>query len=310
MSHHRLLVYGSSSYHYLTDQVTKIGHYDAGKLERRTFMDGERYQRILDDVAYRDIVIIGGTISDTETMEIYDLACAIAKYGASTVTLIVPFFGYSTMERAVKTGEVVTAKSRARLFSAIPIASNGNRIAMIDLHAEGIPHYFEGSIASGHVYAKPVILEAIREIAESDYVLACTDAGRAKWVESLANDLGVMAAFILKRRIEDGHTQVSAVNANVQGRHVIIYDDMIRTGSSLMSAAKAYREAGAGKVSAVATHGLFPGDSIEKLRQSQLFEQIVVTDTHPRAMQFAGDFLKVKTVAGLIVELLDRMQYN
>lgn len=300
MKPHTKLLFSSSSYDYLVKEVVRYGNYEMGEIERKNFPDGERYQRILNPVNGRDVVLIGGTINDREVLEIFDLACAMIHYGANTLTLVVPFYGYSTMERAIMTGEVVTAKNRARLFSSIPVAANGNRIAMIDLHSEGIPHYFEGSIHAVHLYAKPIILSTIHEIAGDNFVLACTDAGRAKWVESLANDLGVNAAFVFKRRLSGSETEVTAVSAQVEDQHVIIYDDMIRTGGSLINAAKAYRNAGAEKVSAIATHGLFPGDALEKLEKSGHFQQIVVTDTHPRAMELSGDFLKIKSIAGLI----------
>ncbi len=298
------LIYGSSSYAALTKDITRIGGFVAGRVERKSFADGERYQRIAEDVSGRDVVVVGGTISDTEVLEIFDLACALVHYGAATLTLIIPYFGYSTMERAVKEGEVVTAKNRARLFSSIPLASNGNRLAMIDLHSEGIPHYFEGSMHPVHLYAKQVILSTIGQIGRAEFVIACTDAGRAKWVESLANDLSVRAAFVFKRRLGDRQTEVTAVSAQVAERQVIIYDDMIRTGGSLKNAARAYLQAGASEISAIATHGIFPGDALQRLQDCGLFREIVCTDTHPRVLELQNDFLRVESIAGLVVDFL------
>jgi ribose-phosphate pyrophosphokinase len=208
------------------------------------------------------------------------------------------------MERAVKTGEVVTAKNRARLLSAIPAAGLGNRIIMLDLHAEGIPHYFEGDTRPVHVYAKPVIMEAARRLGGDDFVLACTDAGRAKWVESLANDLGVSPSFVFKRRLSGDETAVTAVSAQVQDKKVIIYDDMIRTGGSLINAAKAYQAAGAASIAAIATHALLPGNSLQRIRESGLFSTIVCTDSHPRALELVDDFFQVESVASLLAGTL------
>jgi ribose-phosphate pyrophosphokinase len=303
-----LIVFASASYAYLQRDVCEAGGFEMGAVERTVFPDGERYQRIVDDVADEHVAILGGTISDTDTLEIFDLACTAVKEGARTLTLVLPYFGYGTMERAVKRGEVVTAKARAMLFSALPRASDGNRVAMIDLHAEGIPHYFEGSVRPVHLYAKPVILEAIRELAagSSSFVLGSTDAGRAKWVESLANEMGVNAGFVFKRRISGLETEVRALSADVRGRDVILYDDMIRTGSSLLHAAEAYRGAGATRVFVVATHGLFPADALARLRASGAVERVVCTDTHPRAIAQRCDFLDVKSVAPLVAEFLAR----
>lgn len=275
-----------------------------GTIERRRFPDGERYQRICTSVIDREVILVGGTHTDDATMALYDLATAAVHYGAYRLSLVVPYFGYSTMERAVKPGEVVTAKVRARLLSSIPPASAGNRILLLDLHSEGIPHYFEDGLAAIHVYAKSALIPAIRAVGGDNFMLGSTDAGRAKWVESLANDLGVDAGFIIKRRIDGSHTEVLAVTGNVSGRTVVIYDDMIRTGGSLLGAGRSYQDAGARQIIAICTHGIFPGDAFERLTKSGVFERVISTDSHPRACALAADGLELVPVAHLFVEAL------
>jgi ribose-phosphate pyrophosphokinase len=272
-----------------------------GSVERDRFPDGEHYLRVVDEVNDRDVVLVGGTCDHDATLEIYDLACAIVECGASTLTLVVPYFGYSTMERAVQHGEAVMAKNRARMLSSIPRAKLGNQILLLDLHSEGIPHYFEGTIRPFHVYAKPVIVQLARDLAGDRFVLGSTDAGRAKWVESLANDLGVPAAFVFKRRISGEKTEVTAVSASFSGETVVIYDDMIRTGSSLLSAARAYREAGAGKLIAIATHAVFPEGALQRIQESGLFDAIGVTNSHRNARGLEGRGVVVRSVAPLFV---------
>lgn len=298
------LVFASSRYGYLAERLVAVTGWPTGEVERRRFPDGECYQRVATEVADRDVVIVGGTVDEDATLEIYDLASTIVAGGAYRLTLVVPYYGYSTMERAVRPGEVVTAKTRARMLSSIPEASRGNRVMLLDLHVGTIAHYFEGAIRTVHLYGKGIVTAAARRLAGDDFVLACTDAGRAKWVESLANDLGVPAAFVYKRRLDGDTTEVTGVSAEVRGKRVVIYDDMIRTGGSLMNAARAYRDAGAVAIDAVATHGLFPGDSLARLRASGLFGRVVVTDSHPRAVELASDFLEVETVAPLVAERL------
>jgi len=302
----RLVVFSTRSYQYMLADLCQAGRYETGEIETRVFPDGELYQRVVGSVDGRDVAILGGTISDADTLEIYDLAGTMVEDGARSLTLILPYFGYSTMERATHPGEVVTAKSRARLFSSLPAARFGNRIVLFDLHTEGIPYYFEGEMRAFHMYGKPIIQDAARAIGGTDFVLACTDAGRAKWVESLANDLGVTASFVFKRRLSGERTEVLAVSAQVQDKRVIIYDDMIRTGSSLMGAARAYLEAGAASIAAIATHGLFPRDALEKLSSSGLFTHIVCTDSHPRARMLAGGILSVRPAGALLAAFLDQ----
>lgn len=294
------LVFATANYTYMQAALCQRPGMGPGNVERQRFPDGERYQRIISDVAGCDAVLIGGTVSEVDTLEIYDLACALVDEGARSLSLVIPYFGYATMERAVHRGEVVTAKTRARLLSAIPQAARGTRVFLFDLHSEGIPYYFEGSIRPLHVYCKPLITQAIIASGGERYVLGATDAGRGKWIESLASELDVSPVGIFKRRLDGATTQVMWVNGDVEDHHVVIYDDMIRTGGSLIGAARAYREAGATGFSVVATHGVLPGDALSRLQGSGLFERIICTDTHPRARELAGDVLTVKPIDGLV----------
>ena len=294
-----VLLYSTGAYGYLRDALLGAGRV-AGTIERTDFPDGERMFRIVEDVDGRDVALIGGTVDDEATLELYDLATGLVAQGARRLTMVLPWFGYSTMERSVHRGEVVTAKARARLFSSLPPASYGNRMLLLDLHSEGLPHYFEGELRAFHVYAKEIVKDAARALAGDDFVLACTDAGRAKWVESLANELDTTVAFIFKRRLSGTETAVSSTSARVEGKTVVIYDDIIRTGGSLAKAAQTYRDAGATRIFAIATHGIFPGGALGRLRDSGLFERIVVTDTHPRARELAdGSFLEIRSVASV-----------
>ncbi len=298
------LLFALPSYKALADRLatessTKT-HLEAGEIEAREFPDGEHYRRIVSPCRGRDVVLLGGSVSDSDTLALYDIACALVYHGARRLTMCLPFFGYSTMERAMRPGEVVTAKTRARLFSSIPAAAMGNEIVLLDLHVQGITHYFEGSMQARHVSAKPLIAEIARGLGGDEFVLASTDAGRAKWVEALANELGVTCAFAYKHRTGDASTEVIGVSERVLGKKVVIYDDMIRTGSSLIGAARAYRDAGATEVTALATHGVFPDDALKRLQQSRLFTAIACTDSHPRADALASDFLSVHSIAGLL----------
>lgn len=286
-------------YDYLQERLVAHLGAERGEIERNVFPDGERYQRIATSLAERDVILVGGTVDERTTLALFDLACAAVGYGARRLTLVMPYYGYSTMERATKPGEVVTAKTRARLFSAVPPASYGNRILLLDPHSEGIPHYFEGGVVAVHVQGKPVLEPLIQKLGGDGYVLGSTDAGRAKWVQSLANDLGVEPAFVIKRRLSGSKTEVNAIGARVQGRPVVMYDDMIRTGGSLLEAARAYIAAGASRVSAVCTHAVLPGDALRRLLDSGLLAAVACTDSHPRARELEVEGLEVTSVASV-----------
>ncbi len=346
MSEKKPLLFCTASYEYLKNDMLASSRFTDGQIARgtsksgpifedRPFPDGERYHRIMTDVADHEVVLVGGTIDDRETMELLDLGQAIVEKGALSLLLVVPYFGYSTMERQVQPGEVVKAKNRARLLSSIPPASFRNRIYLLDLHSEGIPHYFENSLVAVHIYARDLIITAIMDVMEewqqsksvahsvakrsnasginwlddAHFTLASTDAGRAKWVESLAQDMAgrgcpVHPAFIIKRRISGTETEVADISADVQGKFVAIYDDMVRTGGSAIKAARAYLDKGAAGIALICTHGVLPADSLQRLKDSGCFFKIVVSDSHPRAVDLRDDFLKVVPIANLLVENL------
>jgi ribose-phosphate pyrophosphokinase len=284
----------------LSDRVTP------GDLERRRFEDGERYLRVRSDVQGRHVAVLGGTIDDTATLELFDLAGLLVQEGCRSLTLLIPYFGYSTMERQARSGEAVTAKLRARLLSALPAPGDGLRVVLLDLHAPGLPWYFEGHIHPVHLVPYDLLAQAARELGRGEpFVVGAVDAGGAKRVQGLANRLGVEAGFVFKKRLGADRVSFTALHADVEGRPVVLCDDMVRTGGSLIQAARAYRRAGASRVAAVATHGVLPEGALDRLRDSGLLDALVVTDSHPRAVAQADGFLRVVTVAGVFERWLD-----
>jgi ribose-phosphate pyrophosphokinase len=301
------LLFTTATYAYMLPHLLAAKDFEVGDIERRHFPDGERYLRLAADSLGRDVVLLGGTPTDLDALEVYDLGYAISRAGAHSLALLMPYFGYATMERAVRSGEVVTAKTRARLISAIPPCDGGMRVFLFDLHTDGTEFYFDDSHITHHLYGAPLITSAVRRLmGDRPFVLGATDAGRAKWVQSLAAGLGVEPAFVYKRRDADGSVGVTGINADVRGREVVVYDDMIRTGSSLLQAGRAYLAAGATAVHAVASHLILPPGSLDKIRAAGVFESILGTDSHPGSQQLAGVPGAVTSVAGLLVKALDR----
>ncbi|MBK6697279.1 MAG: ribose-phosphate pyrophosphokinase [Myxococcales bacterium] len=298
------LLFATPSYAYLEPSFLAAGEFERGVVERKLFADGERYLRIASDLWGRDVVLLGGTPTDLDWLEVFDLACGIARGGARSLAIVMPYYGYSTMERAVRPGEVVVAKTRARLLSAVPAPEGGTRVFLFDLHTDGIEFYLDDRVLTRHVYGAPLITRKVRErMGDTPFVLGACDAGRAKWVQSLARDLNVEPAFVYKRRDESsGALAVTGINADVRGKEVVVYDDMIRTGGSLMQAATAYLAAGASRVHAVASHIVLPGDAYERIKASGVLASIMGTDSHPGSQKLPRE--DVVSVAARLVEHL------
>lgn len=280
-------------------------------VERHPFPDGEQYQRfaMTDHFGHlgQHVVLVGATESDASLEELYRLGYTAVKHGARSLILVVPYFGYATMERAERPGEVVTAKTIARQLSAMPRAPLGNWVLLMDLHSAGIVHYFEGDTVALELHAQPLLVQAVERLGLTNLCLASTDMGRAKWVEALANRFHAPIALIHKKRVSGAETRLSAVVGDVAGKDVVIYDDMIRTGSSLVQAAEAYQQAGAASLHALATHLVLPGATADRLEASPL-ARVIGTDTHPRHEHVAGrPFFTIVSVAELFADVVSRL---
>lgn len=295
------ILFSTQDYIYLRNELLQLSGWQLGEVEFKVFPDGEYYHRLMTDVDNKKVVLLAGTIDDKNTLEMFDLGCGLLQAGAEELHLVIPYYGYATMERAVKAGELVKAKFRAALISAMVNSNAEFKVYLLDLHSEGIPYYFSPAVVTNHLYAKKVIMEACKDIS-NDFILAAPDAGRAKWVESLANDMGVRSAFVYKQRLSGSETKITGVNAEVRNQTVIIYDDMIRTGGSLMQAAQAYHEQGARDVYAICTHGLFHVAALDNIQTQGLLKQVICTNSHPAALLQKNPLLRVISISGIIFE--------
>ena len=297
----------SIGYQYLKENLLKLNpDFNNINIETQTFPDGEHYWRIENSLVIKGkpAVYICGTVDDKAIFESYNIACSLVNEGCSSLHLVVPYFGYSTMERATNDGEVVTAKNIARLFSSIPMAAQGNYIYLVDVHSPSMQYYFEQNIHPVHLTTEPVIEKIISDIRAEcqDIVLASADIGRVKQIEKMSKQLHIDNAYIIKERISGSETVVKALKAEVKDKNVIIYDDMIRSGSSVINAAKAYKEAGAKNIYVVCVHCVFSGDALDKLKENNLIKNVYCTNTHSCCQNMQDDFVKVYDISEIILD--------
>lgn len=310
------LLFTTPDYQYLADELLdrEDNEFTEAKLIRDVFPDGERYLCNPNHVKGTHCVILSGTQSLENIFEIVNLAYQLTTNGASKLTIVIPYFGYQTMERISNPGEVVMAKTMAHWLSSIPRAAYGNEVIMLELHTDAISNYFSPDVTTRAIASTDVVMQACVELAGTDFVLGSTDVGRAKAIEYIqrafttkGRGYNVDMAFVYKRRSASDHskdnTEVTGVNADVKDRIVVIYDDMIRTGGSLMKAAKIYREAGASEVYAVTTHGVLPGIAAGVIRNSDLIKKIALTNSHPVGATIGRDnpnYYRLYSIAGLL----------
>jgi len=303
------VVFSTTAYHYMVETLCKLPGFEKGDLGVEVFPEGEKHFTLGKSVKDKNVILIGGTISESNTLELYDIATGLVDYGCGALTIYIPYFGYSTQERVIHKGDIVVAKGRARLLSTIRSARFNNKIVLLDLHTPGIAHYFEGSVHCRHLSAKSMVHGIIKKINDpANTVVASTDAGGAKWVEALANESSIEAAFVYKKRISNTKTTVSGINADVHGKTVVLYDDMIRSGSSFIQAAEAYKKSGAKSIIGAASHCVFHPNTLSLLKAAGIFEEIHLTNSHPLALEAqkqAPDFIKLFDVVRLFADKLE-----
>ncbi len=268
------------------------------EMVKKQFQDGEMYHAFPAKMAGRDVIIIGSTHDDQSMQEMIDLVDGCHFWRADSVNVIIPYLGYSTMERA-KPGswEIPKGITRARqIFRAYP-----DFVGFIDLHSEAVLHAHSGNIHTKHIQTDSLIVDKIRETCKKDCVLVSPDYGRSKWVASLASQLNMPHTAADKDRFEMDRTMVQQVSSVVQGKTAIIFDDMIRTGGSIIQTAERCRQAGAKDVFIMATHLVLCGEARQRFQKAGI-RKIMGSDTYPGVK--SDDLLDIYSTAPLVAEKL------
>lgn len=267
------------------------------EVDKGTFADGEIHHTFSEGtVQGRDVVIVGSTHNDASQMEVMDLIAGSQFWRAGSVSLVVPYLGYSTMERA-KNGEIPKGLTRTRQL----LGSGVDFAAFVDLHAEAVMHTHDGRVRTAHIQTDDLVLREIQGmgIPADQIVLVSPDHGRAKWVAKIAKKGGFSHFAADKDRFDKDRVSVGQISDIVKGRFAIVCDDMIRTGSSMALTAIGCREAGAKDVGFQASHLVLAGNAREKLRNAGA-SVIMGSDTFPGIK--SDGFVRVYSSAALIAQ--------
>ncbi|MBD3349782.1 MAG: ribose-phosphate diphosphokinase [Candidatus Eisenbacteria bacterium] len=264
------------------------------------FKDGEIRVSIHDNVRGVDAFVVQPTEPPADNLlELLIMIDAIRRASARRITAVIPYFGYARQDRKDRPRVAITAKLVANLLAV----AGADRVLTMDLHAPQIQGFFD--IPLDHIYAAPVFLQYFDRLGGKDLVVMAPDIGSIKMARAFAKRLGAGLGFVDKRRPKPDAAEVMNVVGEVEGRHVIMVDDIVSTGTSLIEAANAMKKLGASKVTAGATHAVFAGDAVENL-QSSLIEEIVITNTLPRNESLPSK-IRVLSVAELLGEAIDRI---
>jgi len=271
----------------------------------KRFADGEIFVRINENVRGRDVFLIQPTAPPAANiLELLILIDAAKRASAARVTAVVPYYGYGRQDRKDQPRVSIAAKLMANLITA----AGADRLLSIDFHQHQLQGFFD--IPVDHLYAAPVFMEHYRDL-EGDVVVVAADVGAAKMTRGYAKRLGADIVIIDKRRPTANVAQVVNVVGDVAGKRCLITDDMIDTAGTMAGTVQALKEHGAREIYVLATHALFSGPAVERLRKLEIAE-IAVTDTIrvSDAARESLSNLNILSVAGLLARAIESTHYN
>ena len=268
-------IFSGTSNRPLAERIAAYVGMELGAVDINRFPDGETFVKIRDNIRGCDVFIVQSICKQPNEMlmELLIMIDAMRRASARRITAVLPYFGYARQDRKDQPRVPITAKLVANLL----VAAGVNRILTVDLHAQQIQGFFD--IPVDHLYASPAIAKYLRELGLPDPVVVSPDTGGVKAAYAYSKMLGTGLAIVAKQRI-GLDVEAFSVVGDVQGRDVVMVDDMATTCGTLCAAAKLLVEHGARSVRAAVTHATVTAQGVERLRQSPV-QELVVTDTVP-----------------------------
>lgn len=297
----RLKIFTGTSNPGLAQEIATHLGAGLGDMDISRFANGEIRVQINESVRGADCFVIQSTSApaNEHLMELLIIIDALRRASARRITAVIPHYGYSRQERKARGREPITAKLVANLL----VTAGARRVLTVDLHAPAIQGFFD--IPVDHLAAVPLIADYFRKKNLSDLVVVSPDTGGVARAREVAERLGVGLAIIDKRRPEPNVAEIMNIIGNVEGKRVIMVDDMIDTGGTIAQGAQALIDRGAVEVYAACTHPVFSGKAYERLSES-VFKEVIVTNTIP--VQTAKlDKLVTLSLAPLIGEAIIRI---
>jgi ribose-phosphate pyrophosphokinase len=275
---------------------------EVGKVNFSRYSDGEFQPSFEESVRGARIFIIGSTHPSSENlMEMLLMLDAAKRASARHITAVMPYFGWARQDRKDKPRVPIGAKLIAKLLES----AGATRIITMDLHADQIQGFFEKPV--DHLFASTIFLPYIDSLKLSDLTIASPDMGGSKRAYAYSKFLCSDVVICYKQREKANVISHMELIGNVEGKNVILVDDMVDTAGTLTKAADLMKERGALSVRAICTHALLSGDAYEKIEQSQL-EELIVTDSIPPKVSHPK--VKVLSCAPLFAEVMRNVHYN
>jgi ribose-phosphate pyrophosphokinase len=301
-----LKIFSGSGNADLTRAVCKYLEIPLGGAKIERFADGEKVIRVEDDVRGRDCFVMQSTCRpvDEHLIELLIYLDCLRRASAKRITAVIPYFGYARQDRKDEGRVPITAKLVANLITT----AGADRVLAIDLHAAQVQGFFD--IPVDHLAGELVLSKYFKDKKISNLTIVSPDVGNMKIASRYSDRLGGELAIVHKKRVSGSEAIAQEIIGDVKGRNIVMCDDIVATAGTICSAARLVKERGAEKIYIGATHGVFAGQALERLKEAPI-DEIVVTDTIPltQEAQDCGD-IKVLTVSSMLGEAIKRIHRN
>ncbi len=280
----------------LGGQIAQAYGQELGNVKFASFSDGEFQISYEESIRGNDVFIIQSTMPPADNlMELLLLIDAARRASARKIIAVIPYFGFARQDRKDKPRVAIGAKLVANLLTAAGV----DRVMTMDLHADQIQGFFE--VPVDHLFASSIFLPYLETLDQSNLIMAAPDTGGTKRANSYAKHLNVDLAICYKQRKVANQIENMTVIGDVEGKEVMLVDDIIDTAGTLTKAADMMMDKGAKSVRAICTHAVLSGPAFDRLEKSSLRE-LIVTDTIP--LKAKSDKIKVLTVADLFADVI------
>ena len=299
----KLKIFSGRSNPVLAEKIANSLGQDLGALAIKTFSDGELWIKFEENIRGTDVFIIQPTNSPGDNIiELVLTIDAAVRASANTVTAVIPYFGYGRQDRKDNPRVPISSRVMVDLITA----TGADRIITMDLHSTQIQGF--ATIPFDHLYSRMVLLDSIKalNLDPKNSTVLSPDVGSARMSQAYAKYLGMHFALIDKRRYAPNKAEVVHLIGDLDGKDVLIIDDMIDTAGTTVNAANTAKENGANSVIAIATHGVLSGPAIDRIKNSPI-KQLIFTDTVSISEDKILDNMKIVTVAEVFAEAIQRV---
>jgi ribose-phosphate pyrophosphokinase len=301
----KLMLFSGRAYPDLAEEVAEALGVEPTPTSAYDFANGETFVRFNESVRGSDAFVLQSHTApiNQSIMEHLIMVDTLKRASAKRITVVTPFYGYARQDKKHRGREPISARLMADLF----VTAGADRLIAVDLHTAQIQGFFDGPV--DHLFALPILAEYIENKLDiSQVTVVAPDAGRVRVCERWTDRLGCPLAIIHKRRDPEvaNEVKVFEVVGQVRGRTCIIVDDMIDTAGTMVKAAEALVEQGAANVIATATHGVFSGPAIDRLKNAPISE-IVVSNTLPIGQEKQIDNITVLSIAPLLARAISEV---